>query len=133
MTTTRKVAATDPHTGKVVTRGSKTMTYTHALLIHFNERAEVTIPAGTYTEPAKRIKGRNIPAYTFTRKEDVSYPAEVASTGFVSFHQGREAADKAGRAWVSKCMNGAAETRATFGIDWTPTASRYEIIEVTEV
>lgn len=128
----RKVAAVDPNTGTVYTRGSKTMTYTHALVMHFNARPEYTIPAGTYTEPATRIRGRNIPAYTFTRQADQTFTADEASTAVISFHQGREAADKAGRAYVSNCASQLEVSRSIFGdlVPNIPLASRYQIVEV---
>lgn len=131
----RVVAATNPVTGEAVTRQSKTKHYTHALVVHWNAIPAHTVPAGTYTHPAKRIRGRNIPAYTSTLSRDSVAQAQEAGASVISFHEGREAADKAGRAYVSKCASSLAESRSVFGdlVPNIPMASRYQIVEVEQV
>lgn len=121
--------------GKSITRQSRTMHYTHALVVLYRDIPAYTIPAGTYTVPAKRIRGRNIRSYETTLSRDSVHEAEKAGWGWVSFHQSREAADKAGRAYVSRSASNAAESKAIFGDHHPglPSVVGYEIIDVVEI
>lgn len=133
--TIRVVQATHPKTGDTITRQSRTMHYTHALIAHYNAVPAYTIPAGTYRVPAKRIRGRNIRPYNFTMSTDSVHEAREAGWGWVSFHTSLEAADKAGRALVSKSASVVAEQQATFG-DLHPGVPRvcsYEIVEAVQI
>lgn len=48
MPSIRKVQATNPHTGDVTVRTSKSKVYTHALVVKQNAQETFAIPAGTY-------------------------------------------------------------------------------------
>lgn len=131
MSNIRRVQATNPHTGTVVDRQSKTKVYTHALIVHHSAQEAYTIPAGTYTVPKKRIRGRNIPAYQTTLSKDSVDEARQESWSLITFHTSEVHAAKAGRAEVSKSQTYAAEERATFPaskrVAWT---DRFEVVEV---
>jgi hypothetical protein len=133
----RVVQATNPHTGATWTRQSKTKHYTHALIAHYNARPAYTIPAGTYTVPAKKIRGHCSirRAYETTLTQDSVHDGETAGCGFMSFHTSLAAADKAGRALVSKSASVAAENKAIFGdvVPGIPWVSRYEIVEAVQI
>lgn len=133
MSAIRRVQATNPHTGKVVDRQSKTKLYTHALMTHHPVEESYTIPAGTYTVPKKRIRGRNIPSYQHTISRDHVAKGHEESWGIISFHTSFAAADKAGRAAVSQSASSEAEAQAVYGdlvAKSQPWVDRYQVIEV---
>lgn len=133
---TRKVQATNPFTGGVVTRGSKTMHYTHALVIQTSAQESYTIPAGSYTVPAKRIRGFRVPSHVHTLSRDLVDPAREESWGIISFHQSEQAARKAGQAAVSKSASHNAEAVAIYGDLMTnsrPLYVGFTTVEVEEI
>lgn len=133
MSKIRRVQATNPHTGYVVDRQSKTKVYTHALVLHHPAHEAFTIPAGTYTVPKKRIRGRNIPAWQTTHSVDRTTPARPESWSVRSFHTSFVAADKAGRSEVSGSQSSVDQNRAIYGAhvaNDVPWSDRFEIVEV---
>lgn len=133
--TVRVVQATHPETGDTITRQSRTMHYTHALIAHYSAIPAYTIPAGTYRVPAKRIRGRNIRSYSYTMLTDSVHEAKEAGWGWVSFHTSLEAAHKAGRALVSKSASVVAEQKEIYG-DLHPGVPRvvsYELVEAVQI
>lgn len=129
MGNTRTVQATGPD-GTVANRTSKSKVYTHALAIHFPPQDGYTVPAGTYTVPKKRIRGRNIPAYQTTVSQDVVVPGQDESFGVISFHTSWDAANKAGQTYINTAAASAADERATFGVDARSIATGWRVVEV---
>lgn len=129
--TARKVQATAPD-GTVTTRSSTSKHYTHAVAIYSPAAEGYEIPAGKYTIPAKRIRGRNIKAYEYNHSGS-SVPAREESFGILSFHTSAAAAAKAGQTWVNQAARSAADTRATFGVDATPIGTSFRVVEVEEI
>ncbi|AON96803.1 hypothetical protein BI081_gp052 [Mycobacterium phage Tonenili] len=133
MSSIRKVQATNPHTGVVTTRTSKSKVYTHALVVHHPAQEAYTIPAGTYVVPKKRIRGRTIASYTTNISSDIVYEAREASWSLLSFHTSYDAAAKAGRSEVSLAVTRNDEDKAVFGehvANRTPFVDNFEVVEV---
>lgn len=133
MTNIRRVQATNPHTGDVTDRQSKTKVYTHALLVHQGAQEAYVIPAGTYTVPAARLRGFNRKAYQHTLSQDHFDPARDASSAIWSFHTSFGAAVKAGTAERNRSQKSVDEERATYGEHAVKARSLIERFEVVEV
>lgn len=133
MSATRKVQATNPNNGQVVVRTSKSKVYTHALVVHQTAQDSFTIPAGTYTVPAKNVRGRRIRAYQHNISRDIVVEAREASSSIWSFHTSRAAAFKAGSAEVNRSEKADAEEHATYGdiaAARKPLVGKFEVVEV---
>jgi hypothetical protein len=133
MSNIRRVQATNPHTGAVVDRQSKTKVYTHALVVHQSAQEAYTIPAGTYTVPAARLRGFNRKAYQQTLSRDYVSSARKASSAIWSFHTSFDAAFKAGNTERNRSLKNSAEEKATYGhlVDnERPLIERFEVVEV---
>ncbi|QHB47615.1 hypothetical protein KHO61_gp046 [Mycobacterium phage Mangeria] len=133
MPSIRKVQATNPHTGDVTVRTSKSKVYTHALVVKQNAQETFAIPAGTYTVPASRIQGRRISSYQFTLNTDDIVEGREESWAVRSFHTSFDAAAKAGRTEVSQSLNRHNDEKAVYGdavAKATPMIGDFEVVEV---
>ncbi|AXN53873.1 hypothetical protein SEA_RABINOVISH_40 [Mycobacterium phage Rabinovish] len=133
MSSTRKVQATNPHTGATTVRTSKSKVYTHALVVKQSAQESFILPAGTYTVPAKRVRGRHIRSYQTTLSFDEVVEAREESWAVWSFHTSYDAAAKAGRGEVSQSVTRNDEEKAIYGdlaAKRTPFIGDFEVVEV---